>query len=601
MSRFAEVRSGDGERSFDPVDLAVLSSRFTAIVRSMSNTLIRTGRSVILNTGRDFSCCVITGEDELLSVAESIPTHVLSGPDIMARSMRELHPQLRPGDAFLHNSPYHGNSHPADLSILVPVFDDDGRHRFTVLSKAHQADIGNAEPTPYSASARDVYEEGAVIFPCVKVQQDYRDIEDIIRICQVRIRVPEKWWGDYLALLGSARVGERQVKALAAEIGWDELDRFVEAWLDYSEGRMEEVIGRLPEGEIEVTAEHDSFKHIRENIPVNVKIKIGDGRIDVDLTDNVDCLPCGLNLTEATATSAAMLGIFNATHGYAPPNAGSFRRIDVHLRENCAIGIPRHPASCSVATCNLVDRVGNAVQRGIAELADGFGMAECGLSTPASVGVISGRDQRHGGAAYIDQIVLAWTGGPACALTDGWLTMGGIGDAGVLQRDSVEIDEMRFPLRVDVQRLVPDSEGAGRRRGAPAATLEVTPTAGEIELMFLSDGTLNPPLGARGGGPGAGAAQALRTPAGSREELGVWTRVVVEEGTTIVSHCNGGGGYGEPLQREPERVLADVREGDVGRERAAAVYGVVIGDDLDLDRDATAALRSSRSGEEAVA
>jgi N-methylhydantoinase B len=587
--------------AFDPVDLAVLSSRFTAIVRSMSNTLIRTGRSVILNTGRDFSCCVITGADELFCVAESIPTHVLSGPDLMAKSMRELHPELRPGDAFLHNSPYHGNSHPADLSILVPVFDDEGKHRFTVLSKAHQADIGNAEPTPYSASARDVYEEGAVIFPCVKVQEDYRDLEDIIRICQVRIRVPEKWWGDYLALLGSARIGERQVKALAEEIGWDKLDRFVDAWLDYSEGRMEEAIERLPEGEIDVHTDHDAFKHIRENIPVDIKIKVGDGRISVDLTDNVDCLPCGLNLTEATATSAAMLGIFNATHGWAPPNAGSFRRLEIKLRENCVVGIPRHPASCSVATCNLVDRVGNAVQRGIAELADGFGMAECGLSTPASVGVISGRDERRGGAPYIDQIVLGWTGGPACSMTDGWLTMGGIGDAGVLQRDSVEIDELRFPLRVDAQRVVPDSEGAGRRRGAPAATLEVTPTAGEVELMFLSDGTLNPPLGARGGGPGAAAAQALRSPNGAVEALGVWTRVIVEEGTTIVSHCNGGGGYGDPLAREPERVLADVREGYVGRERAEDVYGVVIAPDLELDEEATVALRARRAREGTLA
>ncbi len=132
----------------DPVDLAVLSSRFTAIVRSMSNTLIRAGRSVILNTGRDFSCCVITAQDELLAMADSVPLHVLSGADLMAKSMREFHPVLRPGDAFLHNSPYHGNSHPADLSILVPVFDDEGVHRFTVMSKAHLADIGNAEPTP---------------------------------------------------------------------------------------------------------------------------------------------------------------------------------------------------------------------------------------------------------------------------------------------------------------------------------------------------------------------------------------------------------------------------------------------------------------------
>ena len=98
----------------DGVRLAILSNRFEGIARKMANTLMRTGRSGVLNTARDFSCCVITREDELLATAESLPIHVLSGPDLMAKSMKEFHPDFRRGDAFLHNSPYHGCSHPAD-------------------------------------------------------------------------------------------------------------------------------------------------------------------------------------------------------------------------------------------------------------------------------------------------------------------------------------------------------------------------------------------------------------------------------------------------------------------------------------------------------
>ena len=156
------------------------------------------------------------------------------------------------------------------------------------------------------------------------------------------------------------------------------------------------------------------------------------------------------------------------------------------------VGIPRHPASCSVSTCNLPDRVGNAVQRAIAELAEGYGMAEVGLSVPASVGVLSGHDQRHGSEPFIDQLVHAFTCGPGGPVADGWLTLGGIGDAGVLQWSSVEIDELRFPIRIESHRIVPDSEGAGYRRGAPSASFEVTPTVGEFELMYLSDGTDQP-------------------------------------------------------------------------------------------------------------
>src|SRR5690606_20245118 len=140
---------------------------------------------------------------ELLAAAESLPIHVLAGPDMMARTMKEFHPKLRRGDAYLHNSPYHGCSHPADHTLLVPVIDDEGRHRFTVVAKAHQADIGNSEPTTYMGNARDVYHEGALIFPAVKVQDDYRDIAEIIRMCEMRIRVPEQWRGDYLGMMGA--------------------------------------------------------------------------------------------------------------------------------------------------------------------------------------------------------------------------------------------------------------------------------------------------------------------------------------------------------------------------------------------------------------
>ncbi len=602
MSPESRLADTTDRPTFDPVDLAVLSSRFTAIVRSMSNTLIRTGRSVILNQGRDFSCCVITAEDELFAMAESIPIHLLSGPDLMSRSMKQFHPGFRPGDAFIHNSPYHGNSHAADMSILVPVFDDDCNHRFTVLSKAHLADIGNAEPTPYFAMARNVYEEGAVILPCVKVQSNYTDIEDVIRMCRTRIRVPDKWWGDYLALLGSARVGEREVKQLADEVGWDRLDAFVSAWLDYSEGRMAEIIRRLPNGRLAVQAEHDPFERAPDGVSLTISVEISDDEIEVDLRDNPDCQAFGLNLTEATARSAAMLGVMNAVNGYAPANAGAFRRLRVLVRENCCVGIPRHPASCSVATCNLVDRVGNAVQRAIAEMAEGYGMAEVGLSIPATLAVLSGNDPRHDDEPYIDQIVLAYTGGPGGPSADGWLTFAGLTDAGVLQWNSVELDELRFPIRIDLQQIAIDTEGVGRRRGAPAAELEFTATDGVIDCMYLSDGTINPPLGVRGGGPGATARQALRGLDGVARDTDLCARLQLRPGTTLVARCCGGGGYGDPLEREPARVAKDVRERYVSHQRAFDRYGVVLDANGGVDPPATELRRAAlRSNKEAAA
>ena len=561
----------------DGVQLAVLRNRVEAAVLAMMNTLLRTARSGVINNGRDFSCCILTRDDELLSMAESQPIHVLSGPDLMAASMKEFHPSPRRGQAFLHNSPYHGNSHAADHSILIPVLDGDGEHRFTVLSKAHQADCGNSVPTTYAAEARDVYEEGAPIFPCVKVQEDYRDIDDVIRMCMLRIRVPEQWWGDYLALLGAARIGERRVLALAEDVGWDALEAYTRGWFDYSEQRMIAAIRELPSGRVEVETCHDPFPNVPEGIPIKVEVTVDNEQalIDVDLTRNPDCQPCGLNLTEATSRTAAMLGVFNAIGRGVPPNAGSFRRLRIHLRENCVVGIPHHPASCSVATTNLADRVANSVQRAMAELSDRIGLADVGLSLPAAWAVISGRDPRAGDSPFINQLILSGvTGGPGGPDADGWLTLGGIGDAGQPFRDSVEIDEIAHPIRVVEQRVLPDSEGAGRHRGAPAALVEYGPVGTQLEVMFGSDGTINPPRGAAGGLDGAGASQFRRDREGRLHELPGYTRVTVEPGETIVSICCSGGGYGPPEERDPELVRRDVRERLVTPQRAQEVYGV---------------------------
>ena len=386
-------------RRTESLELALTSNRLEGVVRAMMNTILRTSRSGILNTGRDFSSCILTADNELLVVAESIPVHVFRGGDLMAAWMKRLFPELRRGDAFLNNSPYHGNSHAADWSVLVPVMDNEGTHRFTVLTKAHLADCGNAIPTTYSADARDVYEEGALIYPCVQVQEDYRDRDDVMRMAHARIRVPELWHGDFLALLGAARIGERRLLELIDEMGPSTLEWFQHEWFDYSERRMVSALRRLPAGRTTTHSRHDPIPSMPDGVPINVTVSVDpdDARIEVDLRDNLDCQPCGLNLSEATSTSAAMIGVFSSLGEPVPPNAGSYRRVAVQVRENCVVGIPRHPASCSAATTNLSEMVAKAVTLALAELGEGFGMGEVGFAQPPNMGVISGVDPRPNG------------------------------------------------------------------------------------------------------------------------------------------------------------------------------------------------------------
>jgi N-methylhydantoinase B len=584
--------AGAAER-FDPVALAVITSRIQGIVRRMTNTLFRTARSSVLNTARDFSCCVVTREHEMLATAESLPIHVMAGPDLVSASLERLHPELHAGDAFLHNSPYHGNSHAGDHCILVPVV-AGGEHHFTAVVKAHMADIGNSMPTTLWASARDVYNEGALIFPGVKVQRDYEDIPDIIEMCRTRLRVPDVWYADYIGMVGAARIGERELRALGEELGWEALHAYTGAWFDYSEQMMAGAIRRMPAGRSVAHNKHDPMPvpGAEDGVPVKVTVTVDptEARVEVDLRENPDCMPCGINLTEATSRTAAMIGVFNSLPITVPQNAGSFRRLDVLIRENCVAGIPVHPASCSTATTGIADRVANATQRAIAELADGFGMAETGTLT-ASVADISGKDPRHDGAPFVNLMILGLTCGAGHARGDGWLVSGEVGDGGLMMRDSTEVDELLYPIVVWADQIVADSGGPGRFRGAPACYVEYGPADTEIEAMWSTDGYVHAAIGARGGYPGAPARQFLRRADGTVEPLPGWGEQVLAPGETVLATSAAGAGYGPPWERALQRVLRDVADGFITAEQAVEVYGAVVRDG-ELDPAATEARRA---------
>jgi N-methylhydantoinase B len=586
---------GEGGQPRDVVTLAVMTNRMEGVVRKMTNTLFRTARSSLLNTARDFSCCIVTANHEMLVMAESLPIHVISGPDVISRWLREFHPRPRRGDAFIHNSPYHGNSHAGDYCIVVPVLDDEGRQRATAIVKAHMADIGNSEPTTLMATPRDVYEEGALIFPCVKVQEGYEDVGDIIRMCMSRIRVPDDWYGDYLGMIGAARVGERELMKVGEEVGWDVFDRYVADWLDYSEERMRARIRALPAGTRTGYDVHDAvpLPGVENGVEMKVTVSVDPqaGEIEVDLRDNPDCLPCGLNLTESTSATSSLIGVFNSIGESIPRNTGSGRAVKILLRENCCVGIPVHPASCSLATTGLAERLAGIVQRTLAEFEDGLGMASAGPECPPAVASLSGLDPRHGDAPFVDMMILGNSGGAGHPHGDGWMTNGETSDGGSMMRDSTEVLELLRPIRVWADRIVPDTEGAGRFRGAPSLYIEYGPVDTELEVLYAADGTVNPALGVRGGQSGALCRPAMRKSDGEIVELEAWARVVLEPGETIVSISSGGGGYGPPHERDVERVLHDVRDGWVSAERAREVYGVVVGADGSLDEETTRARR----------
>jgi N-methylhydantoinase B len=579
-------------RDFDPVKLSVLANAFDGVVREMTSGLLRSARSSVINTARDFSCAVLTADNHLLAAAEGVPVHVFgAGP--LGEDMVALHDDIREGDAYLHNDPYLGNSHAADHVILVPIF-IEGRHLFTAVTKAHQADCGNSLPTTFFATARDVYEEGALIFPCVRIQRDYTDLDDIIRMCRARIRVPDQWYGDYLASVGASRIAERRVQELAAKFGADTLVEFVDAWFDYSERLAVSAIERLPEYVMTGSSTHDPFPGTGpDGVPLQatISVKPQEGRVTIDLRDNPDNLPNGLNLTRATATGAALAGILAGLPESLPSNAGTFRRVEVLLRDGCAVGVPKHPYSCSSGTTNLADRVVNIVQAAFAGIEDGYGTAEGAAGQAPAKSVISGIDERNGNA-YVNQILVGGVGGPATPYVDGWPTYQRPVCGALLYHDSVEVDEQRYPILVHERVLIADSGGAGRQRGGLGTRVTIEARDDDLTLTYGLEGKFNPPQGVRGGASGSVPEAWVEAPDGTRREIPVVGRFDMARGERVVSMAPGGGGYGDPLHRDVDAVLDDLREGRVTPESARDVYGVIVSGGV-VDEAATAAARQA--------
>ncbi len=594
----ANHTASPASETIDPMLLSIMANRVDGIVREMTSTLLRAARSAVIASARDMSCAIVTGDNELLATAEGLPVHIF-GSHLQTISMQRLHDDLAPRDAFLHNDPYMGNTHPADHTILVPVF-MDGEHMFTVCAKSHQADTGNATPTTYAPYARDVYEEGGLIFPCVRVQRNYKMVDDIIRMCRKRIRVPDQWYGDFLAAVGSARVGEKRLVEFCRKYGKEKVKAFIKQWIDYSEMRAIQAISKLPAATIDHQGAHDPLPGLPAGIPINCKITIdpAEATIEIDLRNNIDCLDNGFNVCEACSINNSIAGVMNCLDPDIPRSAGIFRRMRVLLRDGAVIGRTSFPHSASIATTNVGDRLVNLTQSALAKLGDGYGLAEGGVGMGAGWAVVSGKDFRRENEVYINQLFVGGNGGPASPSADGWLTYGIPVAAGLIYRDSVELVEVKHPIHMKSVQIHPGTCAPGKFRGAPGAELIYGPKKDMMTVAIPCDGQVFPPKGVNGGHDSPGARTFKIDLEGKEERLPGVAQVDLAPGEWLRGIDNSGGGYGNPLDRDPQRVLYDVAERWETVERARDIYGVVLAPSQDnlgyaIDVSATAERRSA--------
>jgi N-methylhydantoinase B len=357
-------------------------------------------------------------------------------------------------------------------------------------------------------------------------------------------------------------------------------------------------IAELPSGKVSKEILYDSETDLYpDGIPIRATVEVdaAQAMVTVDLRDNVDNLPLGINMTESTTKAACVTAVLNILGPDVPRCTGSFRRVNILMREGAAIGKPRFPAATSAATTNLCHALIPHLQSMFAELHSDLGTAYGTIGIPASCSVVSGFDQRIN-RSFVNQLFMGYWGGPAMHGHDGWLTYGSGASQGILWQSSVEVIEQQQPVIVEKLEIREDSAGAGKWEGAPGSVCVIRPRALPVRFVANSASRINPPQGVAGG-HGATSMRAARIDAaGKREELPISVDVTVKPGEKLVSESCGGGGFGDPIGRDPEKVLWSLLSGRISRQRAENVYRVALRDEggqLSIDRPKTEALRKA--------
>lgn len=586
----------DNMRKIEPYMMTVLCKRLESIAREMTNTTLKSARSGIMNMARDFSCSILTGDGKILFTSEGLPMHMANTDLAVQYILETFGADIHEGDNFLHNSPYHGATHHADLTHITPVF-VEGELLFFVINRGHQADIGNHLPTTYYVEPRDIYEEGAMNWPGVRVQRNYQDIEDIIRMAKMRIRVPEQWYGDYLAQLGSCRVAEKRLQELCAAYGKDYIKAFVDAYMEYSETLMVSVIKQLPKAHLEYSTTHDPYPGMQDEevrahgIPLHMSVDIDpdEGYIHVDVSNNRPSVKGGLNMSKATTLAGVTTGIIGAIAPELPTNDGVFKRFKIKMGKNQVVGESDHPVSMSVSTTNVAERVVSMSGAILEGLGEQMGIAEHGYAGSYANAVIAGKDPRKNDAPYVNQLSNGAPGGGALYGYDGWLTLGSASGGGLMQIDSIEMSELKYPILIKSRAILKDSQGFGRWCGAPGKKVELLQRFNEGSWIGRSDGHYFPAKGIHGGCSGKPAHMYKRS---VNDVSAMWEGeedvdstilphmngpvMLHPETEIIISEGNGGGGYGNPLERDPQQVLRDVREEWISLGTARNIFGVVL-------------------------
>jgi N-methylhydantoinase B len=571
----------------DPITFAVIKSGLDAIADDMAYTVIRIARSEIVKDVMDFSAAICAADGQMVAQAKTIAQHLGAVPDAMAAVLAKFGADLNEGDAVIMNDPYHGGMHLPDIFMFMPLFDGGRRRAFAVVI-CHHTDVGGRVPGSNASDSTEIYQEGLRI-PPLKLYDRGSLNETLATMIKINVRVPERVWGDLSAQYAAAQVGGRGLNKLLQRYGADAVEAYMAELIDYAERLTRAEIKEWPKGRYEFIDHIDGDGFTDQPIPIKAAVEVRDnGSLLVDYTGSSPQVKGALNATLSFTRSLTYLSVRCVLSREIPNNVGVFRCIEVRVPEASVLN-PVLPGPCAARALTgyrVFDTVLGALAQIVPERVPAAG--EGGNS----VVCISGLRQNRKPFIIVDMICGAWGGRPD---KDGLEAVTNASQN--LSNMPVEVMEAEHPVRVEEYAFVPDTCGAGRWRGGVGLRRSYRILAREALLQLRSDRVAFQPYGLAGGAPGGRSRNFIEID-NRRQPLPSKVTMMVPQAALIVHEQAGGGGFGSPLTRDPDRVEEDFADGKIRAEFARRHYGVMFDDDGKVDAEGTARLRSQSRARE---
>ena len=574
----------------DPITLEVMRNAFQSVAEEMGAALIRTALSTNIKDRRDCSTAIYTAGGDLVAQAEHIPLHLGLMVSVVKKILEKFPVNnLEPGDAIITNDPYISGSHLPDICMITPLFVEN--HCVALLANlAHHVDIGGISPGGMPTISTEIFQEGIRI-PPVKLRKHGKIDDQIMALITNNVRTSYETYGDFQAQLAANNVGERRLRETISKYGQNMVTFYMDEIINYSERRMRNRIKELPKGvfTFEDFLEGDGLSE--DFLKIKVTLAIKEDRILVDFTGTDPQAQGSVNATRAVTMACVFFALKSSIDPDLPSSEGASRPIEVITPQGTLVN-PNFPAPVSNANINTAQRIADVVLGALSKaIPERIPAASTGSMSIFTIGGVNPRTGEY--YSYIE------TYGGGHGAMDDQDGMDGVHTNMTNTRNApVEVIEIAYPLRVERYGLVPDSDGPGKSRGGLGMTREITILDHKAMITLGTERRKIRPWGLMGGKPGGGSDCWIISPEGQKQALPSKVTTQVEPGTRIVLRTAGGGGFGDPLERDPQKVQNDVEEDLISVDRAKDEYGVVINTATNkIDNETTALLRKQFTSE----